>query len=272
MTERREVDPSEKVIEVKDVKMSFDGRIVLEDVSFSVTRGSVCVILGGSGCGKSTLLRILIGAYRPDAGEVKLFGEDILKVSEDRLDELRKRFGILFQAGALYSSMNVADNVALPIREHTDLHENIIDIMVHIKLEQVGMNDFADLMPDQLSGGMKKRVALARALALDPEILFYDEPTSGLDPVASAVIDQLILDLSRKLGVTSLVVTHSMESAYRIADHIVMLHGGGVIAEGTPDEIRACPDPIVQQFIHGRAEGPMTMGEVIPDAVAEKGS
>ena len=249
------------VIEVKDVAMSFGDRIVLRDISFSVERGSVCVIMGGSGCGKSTMLRILVGAYTPDSGTVKLFGEDIVSIDRAGLDAIRKRFGILFQAGALYSSMSVADNVALPIREHTELHENIIDIMVKIKLEQVGMKEFAGLMPAQLSGGMRKRVALARALALDPEILFYDEPTSGLDPVAAAVIERVILDLAGKLGVTSLVVTHSMESAFRIADHIIMLYDGGVIADGKPEEFRESANPVVQQFIRGESEGPITAKE-----------
>jgi len=249
------------VIEVEDLVMSFGDRTVLSNISFSVERGSVCVIMGGSGCGKSTILRILVGAYTPDSGTVRLFGKDIVSIDRAGLDAIRKRFGILFQAGALYSSMNGADNVALPIREHTELHENIIDIMVKIKLEQVGMKEFADLMPAQLSGGMRKRVALARALALDPEILFYDEPTSGLDPVAAAVIDGLIVDLSRKLGVTSLVVTHSMESAFRIADHIIMLYDGGIIADGKPDQFRESANPVVRQFIDGEPDGPITAKE-----------
>ena len=261
MTDQARTGNGHPVIEVEDLTMSFDGRSVLRNISFSIEPGSVCVIMGGSGCGKSTILRILVGAYTPDSGKVKLFGQDIVAINRAGLDEIRKRFGILFQAGALYSSMSVAENIALPIREHTGLHENIIDIMVKIKLEQVGMKEAADLMPAALSGGMRKRVALARALALDPEILFYDEPTSGLDPVAAAVIDKLILDLAKKLGVTSLVVTHSMESAFRIADHIIMLYDGGIIAEGKPEEFRESANPVVRQFIDGAPEGPITAKE-----------
>ena len=262
---RPQDETAEPIIEVEGLRMSFGDRTILKDITFTVNHGSVCVILGGSGCGKSTLLRILIGAYAPDAGKVKVFGQDVTTVDRETLDGIRKRFGIVFQANALYSSMSVGDNIALPIREHTELHENIIDIMVRIKLQQVGMGRFTDLMPNELSGGMKKRVALARALALDPEILFYDEPTTGLDPVAAAVIDKLILNLSRKLRVTSVVVTHSMESTFRIADRIIMLYDGKIIADGTAEMLRGSTDPIVRQFIRGEPEGPITVSEMEAD-------
>ena len=170
-----------------------------------------------------------------------------------------RRFGVLFQSGALYNSMTVGDNIALPLREHTNLDEKIIAIIVKLKLELVGLRDFEHLMPAQLSGGMKKRVGLARAIALDPEIIFYDEPGAGLDPVVLAVIDELITGLGHKLGVASIVVTHEMQSAFRIADRMVLLYRGQIIASGTPEEIRNSPDPVVQQFIQGKAEGPIPL-------------
>jgi len=249
----------EKVIIVKDLKKAFGARTVLKDISFDVTRAETLVILGGSGCGKSTLLRCLIGAYRPDAGSVRIFGKDITRISERQLDEIRLRFGIVFQTGALYNSMRVGENVALPLREHTNLSENIIKIMVKMKLELVGLRDFEDLFPAQISGGMKKRVALARAVALDPEILFYDEPTSGLDPIVAGVIDKLIMDLSKKLGVTSVVVTHNMASAFRIADRIIVLYDGNIIQEGSPEEIRNSGNAFVRQFITGSPDGPIPL-------------
>jgi phospholipid/cholesterol/gamma-HCH transport system ATP-binding protein len=179
-------------------------------------------------------------------------------MTPDELDAYRRSIGVLFQSGALYNSMTVADNVALPLREHTDLPEETIGIMVKIKLELVGLREHADKMPSQLSGGMKKRAGLARALALDPKILFYDEPSAGLDPVTSAEIDQLIIDLNKQLGVTSVVVTHEMDSAFRIADRMVLLDRGKFIISGTADEMRNSTDPLVRQFVHGLTEGPLT--------------
>ena len=250
---------NEPVIRVEHAGMDFGGRTVLADVNMEIHPGETVVIMGGSGCGKSTLLRVIVGAYRPTRGKVLLFGHDIAALDEKEMNRTRLRFGILFQSGALYNSMTVGENVALPMREHTDLADDIIDIMVKMKLELVGLRDFNDLMPSQISGGMKKRVGLARAIALDPEIIFYDEPTSGLDPVVAGVIDMLIMDLSKKLGVTSVVVTHDMHSAFKIADRIFMLYQGRVIATGTVDEIRNSPDPVVQQFINGAPDGPIPL-------------
>jgi len=249
----------EVLIQVTGLRKAFGGRPVLAGVDLSVRRGEVLVIMGGSGCGKSTLLRHLIGAVEPDEGRVELFGKDLAALDEDGMNALRKRFGILFQSGALFNSLTVGENVALPLREHTGLDEEILRIVMKMKLELVGLRDFEGLMPGQISGGMKKRVGLARALALDPEILFYDEPGAGLDPVMAGVIDQLILDLSGKLGVTSVVVTHEMGSAFRIADRMVMLYEGRVVAEGTPEEIRSSPDPLVRQFIRGEPDGPIPL-------------
>jgi phospholipid/cholesterol/gamma-HCH transport system ATP-binding protein len=213
--------------------------------------------MGGSGHGKSTLLRLMIGTEKPDSGSIQIFGREIADLAEQDLYPIKKRFGVLFQSGALYNSMTVGENIALPIREHTDLDENIISIIIKLKLELVGLRDFEDLLPAQLSGGMKKRVGLARAIALDPEIIFYDEPGAGLDPVVLAVIDDLIVGLGKRLEVASIVVTHEMHSAFRIADRMVLLYRGEIIAAGTPDEIRNSVDPVVQQFIQGKAEGPI---------------
>jgi phospholipid/cholesterol/gamma-HCH transport system ATP-binding protein len=225
-----------------------------------VRDGETLVILGGSGSGKSTLLRLMIGNVRYDGGDIHIghANKSIGAMSEAELDQYRKSLGVLFQSGALYNSMSVFDNVALPLREHTDLPEETIEIMVKIKLELVGLREHADKMPAQLSGGMKKRAGLARAIALDPKILFYDEPSAGLDPVTSAEIDQLIIDLNRKLGVTSVVVTHEMDSAYRIADRMVLLDRGKFIVSGTGEELRDSTDPLVRQFVHGLTEGPLT--------------
>ncbi|HVR75929.1 MAG TPA: ABC transporter ATP-binding protein [Planctomycetota bacterium] len=249
----------EVVVDVKDLRVSFGGREVLTGVNLKVYRGETLVIMGGSGCGKSTLLRAIIGAEEPSGGTVEVLGHDIHHVDEDTLNGVRRRFGILFQSGALYNSMTVGANVALPLEEHSELDEDIIKIIVKMKLELVGLRDFESLMPAQLSGGMKKRVGLARALALDPEVLFYDEPSAGLDPIVSGVIDNLIMDLSRKIGVTSIVVTHEMGSAFRIADRMVMLYDGRVVAEGSPGEIQNTADPLVKQFIRGEADGPIPL-------------
>ncbi|MFH0963582.1 MAG: ABC transporter ATP-binding protein [Planctomycetota bacterium] len=249
--ERSEEKAGGAIIEVEGLEVSFGGRKVLDGVSFRVERGAIYVVLGQSGCGKTTLLRCLVGAQRAQAGRVRLFGQDITRASNAELDELRKRFGMLFQAGALYSSMSVGENIAFSIREHTGLDESIIDIMVRIKLEQVNLRGAEGMMPSELSGGMRKRVAIARALALDPEILFYDEPTTGLDPVTAAVIDKLIVNLARKLQVTSLVVTHDMRSAFRIADRMILLHEGKIVGQGTAEEMKRSTNPIVRQFING---------------------
>ena len=261
----------ETVIEVDDLLMQFGAQTVLAGLDLKVRRGETLVIMGGSGCGKSTLLRLMIGAITPTRGKIRLFGEDIAVAGETELDALRRRFGILFQSAALYQSMSIAENVALPMRELTNLPEDLIDLQVKMKLEAVGLREHADKFPAQISGGMKKRAGLARALALDPEIIFYDEPSAGLDPVTSAEIDQLILTLTKKLGVTSVVVTHEMDSAFTIADRMVMLDKGRClkiakredyerIRTTTKEEAAMLPedDRIVRQFIRGDAYGPIT--------------
>ncbi|MEO0482992.1 MAG: ABC transporter ATP-binding protein [Planctomycetota bacterium] len=258
------------VIRCEGVKKVFGAQTVIDGLDLSVYPGETMVVMGGSGSGKSTTLRMMIGSIRPTEGRILLFGEDICSMGEDRLNDVRKRFGILFQSGALFNSMTVGDNVALPLMEHTDLDAEIIDIQVTIKLELVGLREHADKFPSQISGGMKKRAGLARALALDPQILFYDEPSAGLDPVTSAQIDVLITDLSSKLGVTSVVVTHEMDSAFTIADRMAMLDKGRMlrvetrrwfevvrdlpadVAADAPDDLR-----LIRQFLRGDADGPL---------------
>src|SRR5436853_2147329 len=249
---------SSAAIQVRDVTKVFGARTVLNAINLEVRQGETLVILGGSGSGKSTLLRLMIGNVRPDGGSIIAWGHDVCRMSEREIDDYRRSIGVLFQSGALFNSMSVADNVALPLREHTDLPEETIDIMVKIKLELVGLREHSNKMPAMLSGGMKKRAGLARAISLDPKVLFYDEPSAGLDPVTSAEIDELIIDLNEKLGVTSVVVTHEMDSAFRIADRMVLLDRGKFIVSGSPQEMRDSTDPLVRQFGHGLTEGPLT--------------
>lgn len=254
-------------VRVVDLVKRFDGRAVLDGVNLDVMPGETMVIMGGSGCGKSTLLRHMIGSFMPNEGHVELLGQNISTLEELELNAIRKRFGILFQSGALFNSMTVGENVALPLREHTDLDDSTIEVITLIKLEQVSLRHAVDLMPSEISGGMKKRAGLARALALDPEILFYDEPSAGLDPVTSSEIDQLMMDLSDKLGVTTVVVTHEMDSAFRIADRIAMLDHGRVLKIGSREEFKAIRDSeptgdetndLIRQFLRGDSEGPLT--------------
>ena len=251
------------VIEVRDLVRKFGPRTVLNGVSFSVNKGDTVIIMGGSGCGKSTLLRHIIGSMQPTSGSIKLFGEEITTMPKVKLEKLRLRFGMNFQFGALLQSLTVGENVALPLIENSTVDPEIVDLIVKMKLELVGLTGFENLKPAEISGGMRKRVGLARAVALDPELLFSDEPTSGLDPIMTAVIDRLTLDLTRKLDMTAVVVSHDMTSAFRIGTKMIMLgagkRAGTIIAQGTPDEIRNHPDPEVQQFIKGEPDGPVPL-------------
>ena len=262
---------SENVIEVRNLVKRFGSQVVLADINLDVRAGETMVIMGGSGSGKSTMLRTMIGSFRPDGGTVNMFGQDLATLDEDGINEVRKKFGILFQSGALFQSMTIAENVALPLEEHTSLDRSTIEIMVKIKLELVGLREHAAKYPAQISGGMKKRAGLARALALDPKILFYDEPSAGLDPVTSAEIDRLIIDLTKKLGVTSVVVTHEMDSAFTVADRMAMLDKGHMVMiddreafenlrDLSPDEAASHSEveQMIRQFLRGDADGPIT--------------
>ena len=247
----------ETVISLRNVSKSFDGRKIINNVNFDVYAGETFVIMGCSGSGKSTLLRLMTGVIKPDVGSVSIKGKDISRIDIEELDQIRKCYGMLFQYSALLDSLTVEENVALPLREHTKLDENIIKIIVKMKLSLVGLRGFETYYPSKISGGMRKRVGLARAIALDPDIVFYDEPTSGLDPVVGGVIDKLIMDLSKKLLITSVVVTHDMQSVFRIADRVAMVHKGSIVAVDTPQAIRDSSNEYIKQFINGLPEGPI---------------
>ena len=238
------------MISLRDLRVSYSGgREILHGISFDVQRGETLVILGGSGSGKSTLLRTLVGLEKPSSGEVRIRGKNFAAISDADRDEIRKRLGMSFQGGALFGSMTVGENVALPLREHTKLEDSTVEIMVRLKLDQVGLSGFEDFLPSQLSGGMKKRAAVARALAMDPEILFFDEPSAGLDPIIAAGIDQLILELKRAFHMTIIVVTHELASAFLIADRMVLINKGDVVAIGTVEEMKNSKHPKVRQFL-----------------------
>ncbi len=247
------------IIKIENLSKKFNGKPVLEDLSFSIDKGEIHVVLGESGCGKSTLLKLIIGLLTPDSGSIYIKDKNVLDMPEDEFDELRKKIGFVFQGAALFNSMTVGENVALPLKEHTKLCDNVIDANVKMFLELVNLVGFENFKPAEISGGMKKRAGLARAIALNPEIVLYDEPGAGLDPIARAVIDQLIRDLSKKLGMTSIVVTHEIESAFRIADKISLLYDGKFQETGTVHEIKNTKNPIVKQFITGDPEGPLTI-------------
>jgi phospholipid/cholesterol/gamma-HCH transport system ATP-binding protein len=229
--------------------VSYGEREILHGVSFDVRRGETMVILGGSGSGKSTLLRTLVGLERPSGGEVWISGVNTAQIAEQEMDAIRKKLGMSFQASALFGSMTVGENVALPLREHTDLEDSTIEIMVRIKLAQVGLSNFEDYMPSELSGGMKKRAAVARALAMDPEILFFDEPSAGLDPIIAAGLDELILNLKKAYAITMVVVTHELASAFLIADRMLLIDRGHIVTLGTKEEFRTSTHPRVRQFL-----------------------
>ncbi len=240
--------PPDNIIQVKDLIVKYGNHTVLNGINIDVKRGEILVILGGSGSGKSTLLRNMAGLMRPHAGHVIIDQQNFTAMSHFDRIEVRKTMGMCFQSSALFNSMTIGDNVAMPLREHTKLEESTIQIMTRIKLEQVGLGGCENHMPDELSGGMKKRAGLARAMAMDPKIIFYDEPSAGLDPIVAAEIDTLILDMQHAFGVSSIVVTHEMESVKLIADRVCMLHKGKVIALGTLDEVQETDHPFVQQF------------------------
>ncbi len=244
----------ENAIEVKGLVTHYGDREILRNISLSIPKGKTTVILGGSGCGKSTLLRHLIGLLKPTSGSILINGRDITAMNETELNVVRKKFGMLFQGAALLNSLSIADNVALPVKEHTRLEDSTIQIMVRMKLDLVGLSGFGGFFPSQLSGGMKKRAGIARAMALDPEIIFFDEPSAGLDPVTAAGLDELILKLRDIFKMTIVVVTHELLSIFMIADYVIMLDAGSVIFSGTLEELKASGQPRIKKFLDRQAE------------------
>src|SRR5258707_14062304 len=252
---------TEPVISLRNLRVSYGEREILHCINFDVVRGETLVILGGSGSGKSTLLRTLVGLEKPSAGEIWIKGRDLAKTSTEEMDEIRTKIGMSFQGGALFGSMTVGENVALPLREHTRLEDSTIEIILRLKLQQVGLEGFEYYTPAQLSGGMKKRAAVARALAMDPEILFFDEPSAGLDPIIAAGIDELILELKRAFHMTIIVVTHELARAFLIADRMLLIDKGNIVALGTAEEMRSSMQPRVRQLLD-RATEPEISGEM----------
>jgi phospholipid/cholesterol/gamma-HCH transport system ATP-binding protein len=246
-------------------------RSILNGVDIACPRGQLTAIMGGSGCGKTTLLRLAGGLYLPNKGNFQVLGNDIATVKGDDLLALRKRMGFLFQFGALFTDLTVFENVAFPMREHTALSDAVIADLVHMKLHAVGLRGAAQLLPSQISGGMARRVALARAVALDPELILYDEPFAGLDPVSLGITAQLIRRLNDALGATSIIVSHDVAETFAIADHVIMMSQGKILAAGSPAELRANPNPELQQFLLGEADGPVKFHMAAPDYAAQLG-
>lgn len=249
--------PADSLVQISDLSFSYDNRPILNGINMVFPRGKVVAIMGGSGCGKTTLLRLIGGQLKPTAGSVKVNGSIVHEMGHDALYEMRRRMGMLFQFGALFTDISVYDNVAFQMREHTELPEELIRDLVMMKLNAVGLRGAHGLMPNELSGGMARRVALARAIALDPMLMMYDEPFTGLDPLSLGVIGQLIRKLNDALGATSIMVTHDIQESMLIVDYIYFMSEGRVVAEGTPDELRATKDPFVHQFLYAEADGPV---------------
>ena len=263
------------LVSLKDVRFAYGEREILRGIDLNVPRGKVVAIMGGSGCGKTTLLRLIGGQLRATAGTVDVAGRDIASLSTADVYALRRRMGMLFQFGALFTDMSVFDNVAFPLREHTDLPFGLIRDMVLMKLNAVGLRGAAELKPAELSGGMARRVALARAIALDPELIMYDEPFAGLDPISLGIVGQLIRKLNDALGATTIMVTHDIMESLQIVDYIYFVSEGRVVAQGTPDELRASDDPFVYQFIHAVPDGPVPFhypAEPLADTLMGRGA
>ena len=256
--ERPDEEPREAVIEIRQVALSFGEKEILRSIDLTARTRERLVILGQSGGGKSTLLRLILGILKPTAGSVKFKGAEISMMTRRQLNAVRQRVGMVYQYSALISSLSVRDNLALPLEELTEKPASEIDEIIDEKLGLVGMQETRDKMPAELSGGMKKRIGLARALVLDPELILYDEPSAGLDPVTSSIVDELVISLSEKIQATSIIVTHEMDSAFKIATRLAMLYQGEIIAEDTPERFREHENPVVAQFVSGKVEGPIS--------------
>ncbi|ATG59732.1 phospholipid ABC transporter ATP-binding protein MlaF [Pseudoalteromonas sp. 13-15] len=252
-----ESDLSQSIVEVKDVSFSRGDRVIYKNMSFSVPKGKITAIMGPSGIGKTTMLRLIGGQLKPDSGDILFEGGSIPSMTRSELYEARTKMSMLFQSGALFTDMSVFDNIAFPIREHTKLSEDLIRLVVLMKLQAVGLRGAKDLMPSELSGGMARRAALARAIALDPELIMYDEPFAGQDPISMGVLVKLIKSLNQVLGLSSLIVTHDVTEVMSIADHVIIIADQGVIGSGTPDEMRNHESELVQQFLKGLSDGPV---------------
>ncbi len=245
------------LVELRHLSFGYGERVILDDVSLQVPRGKVTALMGASGGGKTTVLRLIGGQYRAQQGALLFDGQDVTTMNQEQLYAARRRMGMLFQFGALFADLDVFENVAFPLREHTDLSEALIRDVVLMKLNAVGLRGARDLMPSEVSGGMARRVALARAIVLDPELVMYDEPFAGLDPISLGTAAQLIRRLNDAMGLTSIVVSHDLEETFGIADQVIILANGRIAAQGTPDEVRRSTDPLVQQFVQAQAEGPV---------------
>jgi phospholipid/cholesterol/gamma-HCH transport system ATP-binding protein len=251
------LDPSAAAVELSDVSFAYDARMILKGITMVIQRGKVVAIMGSSGSGKTTILRLIGGQLKPRSGTIRVAGQSVPDLDRDALYELRRKFGMLFQFGALFTDMTVFENIAFPLREHTSLPEELVRDLVLMKLHAVGLRGAAQLMPSELSGGMARRVALARAIALDPMLVMYDEPFAGLDPISLGVVGQLIRRLNQALGITSVIVTHDVYESLKIVDYLYFVSEGRIVASGTPGEVRASTDPFVRQFIDGEADGPV---------------
>ncbi|WP_175971979.1 ABC transporter ATP-binding protein [Burkholderia sp. BCC0322] len=263
--------PPETLLELRDVDFGYGDRLVLSNLNLRFGRGQVVAVMGGSGCGKTTVLRLIGGLVRARRGQVLFDGADVGTQSRDGLYALRRKMGMLFQFGALFTDMSVFENVAFALREHTDLPDDLIRDLVLMKLNAVGLRGARDLMPSEVSGGMARRIALARAIALDPQLIMYDEPFAGLDPISLGITANLIRTLNQALGATSILVTHDVPESFAIADYVYFLANGGVLAQGTPDELRASTDPSVRQFIDGAPDGPFKFHYTSPPLAADFG-
>jgi phospholipid/cholesterol/gamma-HCH transport system ATP-binding protein len=256
---------TENIVEIDNLSFAYSNRLLHKGINMRFPRGKVVAIMGGSGSGKTTILRLIGGQLKPSAGEVRVDGKVVHKQPRQEIYRLRRKMGMLFQFGALFTDLSVFDNVAFPMREHTDLPESVIRDLVLLKLNAVGLRGARDLMPSELSGGMSRRVALARAVALDPAIIMYDEPFAGLDPISMGVIVNLIRSLNDALGATSIVVTHDVHETFAFVDYIYFVSDGVVVAEGTPDDLRKSDLPFVHQFVYGEADGPVPFHYAAPD-------
>jgi phospholipid/cholesterol/gamma-HCH transport system ATP-binding protein len=245
------------LVELRNLTFGYGERVILDDVSLTVPRGKVTALMGASGGGKTTILRLIGGQNRAQSGQMLFDGQDVTRMDQPQLYAARRRMGMLFQFGALFADLSVFENVAFPLREHTDLPEALIRDIVLMKLNAVGLRGARDLMPSEVSGGMARRIALARAIALDPELVMYDEPFSGLDPISLAIAARLIRELNDSMGLTSVFVSHELEQTFGIADHVIILANGKVASEGTPEQVRQSTDPLVSQYVHALPDGPV---------------